>query len=219
MKRMAAVLSVLAATAFAPSAEAQDLEVGGGTEDMGGSGDRTLRLYGGLRLGFGGELEIDPERGPSADDDLLSTIGGQAGVEYVLMDYVSLGGELRLAGINTDSRDDLDIGSDLFIDAVFKPKGRFALNDQLELYGTLPIGLTFISASDDLGDDYSAGPGFNLGIGAGASYFFTDSLGINAEAAYLLYWYGAENETLAGDIEADNSLGQFTLFANAVFAL
>ena len=187
-----------------------------------------LRVYGGLRLGFGGEVEFKPDGGgATSKDDLLLTLGGQGGVDYVIMDFFALGGELRLAGVNTESRDDADIGGDVIIDVAVKPRGRYALSGiPLEIYGTLPIGVSFIKTSGDLnkgGVEFSQGPGLNLGIGAGATYFFTDNLGINGEMAYLMYWYGATSEaTFAGvktKAEADISFGQLSLFANLVYAL
>lgn len=232
-RTLSAIAITLGLTGLTAQASAQDealqeegtVELSDASVDGGavGTGQGKLRLYGGLRLGFGGEIETEVEGGGKGDDDLLATFGAQAGVDYVLMDYVALGGELRLAGVSSDGRDDADIGRDLFIDVVFKPRGRYALADMpLEVYGTLPLGVTFISVNSDI-EDVTAGPGFTLGIGGGATYFFTDKLGVNAEMAYLMYWFGSESELPAiaggGKIEADNSFGQLTLFANLVYAL
>ncbi len=183
-----------------------------------------LRLYGGLRLGFGGETDVELKGvSGSFHDDLLTTFGGQVGADYVVMDYFAIGGELRLASVTTEGADDADADRTMFIDAVVKPRGRYALADvPLELYGTLPLGVTFINLGDDVDDNTSAGPGFTLGVGAGATYFFTDNLGINAEMAYLMYWFGTETDLpgpVARKTEADTSFGQFSLFANLVYAL
>jgi hypothetical protein len=201
--------------------ELSDASVAGG--DVGASQGK-LRLYGGLRLGFGGEIEVEPEGGGSVDIDLATTFGGQVGADYVLMDYVALGGELRLGSVTIDDEDNDDVGRDLYIDVVFKPRGRYVLSGiPLEVYGTLPLGVTFINLNSDVDENSSAGPGFTLGIGGGATYFFTDKLGVNAEMAYLMYWFGSETELPAAlggaKFEADNSFGQLSLFANVVYAL
>ncbi len=210
MKRMQSFLVIsLGLLGLASTATAQD-----------------LRLYGGLRFGVAGEAEFEADNGASADEDLLTTFGGQVGLDYLLMEHLALGGELRLAGVNTEPRDDLDVGRDLIIDIVLKPRVRFALSEAFEIYGTLPFGLTLISTNDDLSSsvvDTSQGPGFNLGVGGGVTYLFTDRVGINFEMAYLMYWYGQTTEATVlgrtGKREIDVSWGQFTLFANLVFAL
>jgi hypothetical protein len=184
-----------------------------------------LSLYGGLRLGFGGEVSIEnDDTGAEGEDDLLATIGLQLGADYVVWDYVAVGGELRLGWVNTDGRDDGDIGRDTFIDIAVKPRGRYAFDNlPLEVYGTLPLGITFIATNGDVEDkggvELSQGPGFNLGIGAGATYFFTDHMGVNGEMAYLMYWWGSEAEVLGATAENSNYAGQFNLFANFVYAL
>ncbi len=210
MKRMPGLLAIsLALLGLAGPAAAQN-----------------LRLYGGLRLGLGGEAEFDPDDGLTVKDDLLTTLGGQVGCDAVLMEHLALGGELRLAGVNTDGRDDNDYGSDLVIDLVLKPRVRFAPTATFEIYGMLPFGLTLINTNDDLNSDLvdtSQGPGFNLGPGGGVTYFFADNVGINFEMAYIMYWYGWTQEATAFGRsvkqEADISWGQFTLFANLVLAL
>jgi hypothetical protein len=181
-----------------------------------------LSVYGGLRLGFGGELSFeDDDTGFEGEDDMLATIGLQAGADYVIWDYIAVGGELRLAWVNTEGRDEADpsIGRDTYIDVVAKPRGRYAFdNIPLEVYGTLPLGITFIATNGDL-EDVSQGPGFNLGVGAGATYFFTDKMGVQGEMAYLMYWYGSEVEVLGTTAEGSNYHGQFNLIANFVYAL
>lgn len=241
MNRTAGALAVIIGlSGITAQTRAEDSEVGDElsaaeiAEGSAASKPGKFRLYGGARLGFGGEVETDPEGGMKSDDDLLTTFGGQIGADYVVMDYVALGAELRVAGLNSDGRDDADIGRDLFVDVLIKPRVRYPVLDTFEVYGTLPLGVTFISVNGDLEDkleagvggasvDVSAGPGFTLGVGAGATYFMTQHVGINAEMAYLLYWYSTEAKvSFAGGSmksESDISLGQFSLLANLVFAL
>lgn len=184
-----------------------------------------LSVYGGLRLGFGGNINFkDDDTDAEADDDMLATIGLQGGADYVLMDYFAVGGELRLAWLNSETRDDGDIGRDLFIDIAVKPRGRYAFgNIPLEVYGALPLGITFIATNGDYEDkinaDISQGPGFNLGFLAGATYFFTEHMGVNGEMGGLMYWFGSEAEVGGVKSSLSNRIGQFNLFANFVYAL
>lgn len=229
--RIRTLISAFGLVCVSVSASAQDEavqetgEVELSSADMDGAAAGSagpLRFYGGFRIGFGGEVENDPDGGTSSDDDLLATPGLQLGADYVLMDYFAAGAELRFGWTNSDFRDDNDVGRDLFVDIDVKPRGRYQLsNIPLEVYATLPLGLTLIATNDDTedltgGNELSQGPGFNLGIGGGATYFFSDHLGVNAEMAYLLYWWGAEVDNGG---ESDLSAGQFTLFFNAVYAL
>jgi hypothetical protein len=194
---------------------------GVGSSSVGSSSGRgavgPLRINVGLHLGLGGDLKLEAdEGGGESEDDLLVTPGLQAGADYVVMDYFSIGGELRLSWFNTDGGDDADIGRSMFFDLDVKPKGRYAFSKiPLEVYGTLPLGLSVAAMNDDTGLD--GGAGFNLGFGPGATYFFTDRIGINTEMLGVFHWWGVEAENGLG--EASARTGQFYWFFNGVFAI
>jgi hypothetical protein len=184
---------------------------GGGTTLSNGS----IALWGGFRLGVGGGADSDP----GGEDDLNATFGLQIGGEYVVWDYVAVGGELRWATLTTETAADFDQDRFSLIDVVVKPRGRYVIDKiGLEVYGTMPLGITFASMPDPL--DGKAG--FTLGIGAGAIYMFTDMIGINAEMAWYGHWFNAEGPAGLGigDVDFDLSTSQFQLFIiNAVFVL
>lgn len=181
------------------------------------------RILAGLHFGFGGELSTDVDTGfglvTGNDPDLEPTIGLQAGVDYLLMDYFALGGELRLSwwkpdrNITPGSQSDPD--RSMYVDIDVKPRGRYQFsNIPLELYGTLPFGLSFAAISDDMPMD--GGPGFNLGFGGGATYFLTPRIGVNTELLGVWHWFDGELDV---GPDTDNRTAQFYWMLNAVFAI
>ncbi len=63
------------------------------------NGRGRLRVYGGVRVGVGGEEEAEIEAGGSLETDMTLTLGAQLGADYVIAQYFALGSELRLASI------------------------------------------------------------------------------------------------------------------------
>jgi hypothetical protein len=180
-----------------------------------------LRVYGGFSVAIGGErsyersfsrqLEIRSEL------DLDPTVGFQGGVDYVVHEYVSIGGEMRLLWSKVDGFDDRDFLWDLAV----KPRGRYAFDDMpLEVYVSLPVGLTAAGIKGRA----EGKAGFNIGLLAGANWFFTENMGVNLELGWLFHKYGIEVRseidglgafTAKGDIKAN----QFVLLCpNFIYA-
>lgn len=177
-----------------------------------------LRILGGLHFGGGGDLRVDPDGGGgSVETSLAPVVGLQAGVDYVMMKWFALGGELRATFFNTKDNADADVGRSTYIDIDVKPRGRYAFEFPLEVYGMLPMGLTIAALNDDWVAD--GGAGFNLGFGGGATYFFTDKIGVNSEMAAIWHWFGAEYPGFGGTVDAGVRTAQFYLFLNFVYAL
>jgi hypothetical protein len=177
-----------------------------------------LRILGGLHFGGGGDLRVDPDGGGSSEASLAPQVGLQAGVDYVMMDYFALGGELRATFWNTNVGADNDVGRSTFIDINVKPRGRYAFEFPLEVYGMLPMGLSIAALNDD--QPFDGGAGFNLGFGGGANYFFTDKIGVNSELAAVWHWFGAEVDLpFGGTVDAAMRTAQFYMFLNFVYAL
>lgn len=175
-----------------------------------------LTVFGGVRLGLGGEAQADP----GGEDDMISTLGLQGGADYVIMDYFAIGGELRISAWGTDFQDDADNGRSLLFDFVARPRGRYVFEGMpLEAYGTLPLGLSIPSINDDWSADGAAG--FTLGIGAGANYFVSDRLGFGGELIYMKHWIGIETNFASGVVgrDYDLSLGQINFVGNVIYAL
>jgi hypothetical protein len=172
-----------------------------------------LRVYGGFSLAVGGnasyELEVFGEE-REFEADLDPTFGlTLPGIEYVVMDYFSIGGELRWLFFKQDGDD----GRSFLWDIVVKPKGRYAFsNIPLEVYGALPLGLTV----PGLKGEAEGGVGFNLGLVGGATWFFNERMGINAEIGWHYHRFGMDAR---GD-DVPVSMNQFLLLSpNFVYVL
>ncbi len=177
---------------------------------------RGLSVYAGLVLGAGGEIDS----GSAGEDDLEPTLGFVTGLDYLLTrytPYAAVGGELRLASFNTDYGDSLGHDRSWFLDLVAKPRGRYAFSEKLEVYLTLPFGLSYFMISDDWSED--GGVGFNLAIGPGATFMINELFGVNLEALYLWHWFEAESSAYGAQQEIDERLGQMTFLASLVLKL
>ena len=186
----------------------------------GGLARGSIALTGGIHLGMGGKASIDIPGPLDAEDDLVATIGLQLGAEYVMLDYLALGGELRLSGVNTKGADDADVGRDMLTDIVVKPRGRYVFETiGLEAFAQLPFGVSIPNINDKKTGDASVG--FTLGAGLGASYFFSEKWGISSDFTWLFHWYGVEETNLSNNDKVDSTvkLSQFHWFINAVYAL
>ena len=231
--RTLGALVVTAACALASPALAQDQETGAVSVSASASGPRAsssrggsarnpgrIRINAGLHFGGGGEWELDGEGG-GGEADMDPHVGLQAGAEYILFEYFALGGELRLTWWKPDDNELFvgDVDRSMFFDLNVKPRGRYQFDRfPLEVYGTLPMGLSIANMDNDTNLD--GGAGFNLGFGGGATYFFTSLIGINAEILGVWHWFDADFDTpVGGDIDTDNRIAQFYFLLNAVIAL
>jgi Outer membrane protein beta-barrel domain len=183
----------------------------------------SVRLYGGLWLGFGGKAEVDYTgplgiRASAPNDKQVTTVGGQVGVDVPVMRFLSLGAEARFGAFNSKYLHDNRVGRSKLIDLDFKPRLTFPLPRlPLELYFTTPIGLTIPVLADDFGNGSTvdAKPGWNLGIGAGLNFWLTRRVALNVEPNYLMHWFDLDLPVGSGSVK----LQQFTLFFNVVVAL
>lgn len=168
-----------------------------------------LRVFGGFSLAVGGDLQVEGRDGP----DLDATVGLQGGVDYVVMDYFAIGGEMRFLFPKYDGYDDRHFLWDL----VVKPRGRYEFaNLPLEVYGALPIGLTVAG----LDGPAEGKPGFTIGLLGGATWFFTENIGVNAEVGWMFHKFGGELGFGRWRTEYDYKMNQFLLLCpNFVWAL
>ena len=176
-----------------------------------------LRLLGGAHFGIGGSLEGD--RFPfDGEYDLATTYGGHVGVDAVVFRFFAIGGEVRAAAFNTEEAERRNIDRSFLVDIDVKPRLRIPFARQrFELYFSTPVGLTIPVLSDDISADgrVDGKPGWNLGLGGGMTFFFTEHFGLNLEPMYVMRWFGVEGP---GGTELDLKMRQFTLFTNAVIA-
>jgi hypothetical protein len=168
--------------------------------------DRT-RIYGGVWLGFGGDIEV---HGYDVGD-MGKTIGGQTGVDVLVARYFSLGGEVRVGGFDVGHFDDRS----RLIDLDFKPRLRLPLrHTPIELYLTTPIGLTIPRLSDIRGQGTDENIGWNVGFGGGANFWITHNFAINVEPIYLIHKFGLDGTDGNGNV----TVKQFSILINAVWA-
>jgi len=168
-----------------------------------------LRVYGGFSVAVGGNrTEESPILG-ELDLSLDPTVGFQGGADYVIMDYFSIGGEMRFLWSKVNGAGDRDFLWDIDV----KPRGRYPFKKiPLEVYGALPIGLTVPAISNEP----EGKPGFNVGLVGGATWWFTSKMGLNAELGWVFHKYSRE----IFDVTTDLSMNQFLLLCpNFVYAL
>ncbi len=182
-----------------------------------------LRIYGGLWLGFRGTWDNDLKGpfgvGATGNDDLITTVGGQFGVDYVLMRFFALGGELRVGGVNTKTYDDANFDRSKLVDIDLKPRLRFAPRHlPFEVYGTVPFGMTIPKLSNDLQNlaNLDEHVGWNIGVGGGVSVFPLPHFGLNVEPLWLFHKFKVDGPLSTSDRV---SLRQFALLLNLVLAL
>jgi hypothetical protein len=173
-----------------------------------------IRVYGGVSVALGGsrnydfDSELDNIFENLPNTDLDPTLGFQGGADYVVMDYFSIGGEMRFLWTKMDGVGDRDFLWDLDV----KPRGRYAFKKiPLEVYGALPIGLTVAGISGEP----EGKVGFNIGLVGGANWFFTKKMGINAEMGWLFHRYGVDFPLGSVDV----TMNQFLLLCpNFIYA-
>jgi hypothetical protein len=178
-----------------------------------------LRFFGGFRLGVGGQFVSMNNN--VVDVDARPSVGLQAGVDYVLMDYFAIGGETRLNWVKPDVNGVSSNDSRIMLwDLVVKPRGRYQFHNlPLELYGTLPVGMSVANFDNDT--DIDGGAGATLGLLGGANYFFTDHMGINAELGAMFHWiHGSVDLNFGRSADIRYRLAQCSLLqVNFVYAL
>lgn len=168
-----------------------------------------LRVYGGIRLDVAGNfVYMDAPVDRHADP----TIAFQGGVDYLLHEYFALGGEMRFNFVKEDG----DNERQFLWDLVVKPRGRYQFtNIPLELYGALPVGLSVAAGLHNLDGGASA----TLGLLGGATYFFTEHLGINGETGAMFHWIHNSESQFARTVDLHRRLAQFSLFSvNCMYA-
>ncbi len=166
------------------------------------------RLYGGVWLGFGGDIEVD---GYGDAGDLGKTIGGQFGVDYRFLRLLSLGAEVRIGGFDVDGFDKRN----RLIDLDFKPRLYLPLNAPVEIYATVPIGLTIPRLADIDGRGADTNVGWNVGVGPGINVFLGHGIGLNVEPIWMFHHFSYDASIANGDI----TVKQFAILINLLFGL
>lgn len=156
-------------------------------------------------LGFGslststevGNVTVTPD-----DCCSLSPSFGLAGqYVYPIIPFFAVGGMLGVTSWRSSAEG--DGGRNLNLDLAVVPIGKYAVLDDLELFVSLPIGLTLNFLNEDASNsqlfipllrtgggtnvDAGAALGFMLEITAGARYALSESFGLTGELGYSLH--------------------------------
>ncbi len=151
-------------------------------------------------LGVGDEGTYTSEFFDTEDDPELDPTGG-FGVHalYEVLPYLDVGGRVAALWWQADEAwpkgtPMADHGTLVDIDALFKGKYRL-LDDRLEVYGKVPVGLT-VSVVEELRGvtEGRTGVGANVGVLAGASWTFLKRYGIFLEFGYSFHWMKHEGK-------------------------
>lgn len=205
------------ASMFASAAFAQDLE---------NSDDGHLDVK--LMLGLGGEAELDVDNdlgaGDSQDD---MELGYGLGVAYMvpLHRYFALGGQLAVFSWTTERLDEANADRNMLIDLSLVPQLKYAVSRSVELYASLPLGLTIDAWGEDefANAEVTGGLGFNLALMLGVRGAIGDSWGLLGELGYVYHAFShtLEVDTPVGTAENDFdiSTGQIGLNAGVWFQL
>jgi len=214
--RFAAITAI--AICVSSSALAQDLK----NEDDGHFAAK-------LMLGFGGEAEVEVddiagfEFDAGGQTDMEMTYGVGLSYMHPLHEYFALGGQLALLSWTTDGLEDTDADRSSMIDLSLVPQLKYAVMDNLELYASLPLGLTFGFFGEDeiLTLDVGGGFGFNAALMLGARVALSDGFGLLGELGYAYHavTYPVEEQLSGADADLDISMGQLALNLGVWFQL
>jgi len=179
-----------------------------------------------LMLGFGGEGEIEADDlggvGVDGEGDLEASYGIGAAFMQPLHEYFALGGQLSFLSWTSDLAEDLDFDRSTLLDLAIVPQAKYAVMDNLELYASLPLGLTFDFFGEDdwFGAEVEDGFGFNLALLLGVRVGLNDDFGLLGELGYAYHAFSHGTETAIGEgPDLEISLGQLALNVGGYFQL
>ncbi len=213
----------------------------GGTQPMGGGPDMDPRVFVFGNLAFGGEIEpeIETETTVNGQTNTNTTDGQQADMEtsnafgvhfgVPVHRFFTVGGRVSYVSYITEALDqqDFDRLGLLNIDAA--PKARYTLaGGSAEIYATVPVGVTLNFPNQDLQDtigdnaEYNTTVSWNISLLGGASYKFTDSIGVFAEGGLYnqnVKWVAkGSSQNTEATVTTTGSFAQFGMLAGAFFS-
>jgi len=199
-----------------------------------------------LQLGLGGSAEFSVSREGrtvAQESDIGVSFGAAGQYVHPLHKYFALGGALGFLTWQSSAGSDADGGRNFLFDLTAVPQGKFALLDNtLELYLGLPIGLGLDVLNEVNARSSVSFPAFGVGAGAsvegdtaigfvigvlfGVRYQLLDSLGLLVELGYVYRTFGHTITTNIGsgglvavrnESDVNVSFGQFALNLGVYF--
>ena len=207
------VLVLVCIAAFSSSALAQEIR-----------NDTDAYLAGKLLLGFGGdaEFELDELGGIDGETDMELSYGLGFSYMHPLHENFVLGGQLGIASWTVDAFEDADFDRNSWIDISVVPQARLAVTDIVELYASLPLGITFdfIGEDDIFGAEADTGFGFNFALMFGVRVAVDEDWGLLGELGYALHSFSHGTEVLGQEgPDLEVSAGQLQLNLGAYYSL
>ncbi|MEY4577897.1 MAG: hypothetical protein RL701_2600 [Pseudomonadota bacterium] len=190
-----------------------------------------------LQLGLGSEVsrtlaDIIPGFDARENANLDVSIGVAGQYVHPLHKYFAIGGQVGLLswassdiGLSNGSRN-------VLFDLAALPVGRYQVMRELELYATVPLGLSFdflndvsreyrTNAGNIASIDGGAAVGFMIGFLAGVRYQLSQSVGLLGELGFVhrTYSHSVTATFGAGSLDGDLSVsfGQFAMNFGAYF--
>lgn len=155
----------------------------GGTMSTGGSATAGVNLN---SINIGGGVAVTG----SGSDKLRLSYGGGAQYMHPLHRYFALGGLFAAQSWQSRAGNSTNASRNLLLDLSLVPQGKLAVSDTIELYISVPIGLTvdfFNQASlsaAGLSVSADTGVGYNLSLLFGARFALSRAVGLLAEIGY-----------------------------------
>jgi hypothetical protein len=195
-------LGSVAVAAFPHDALAQDLE-----------NETDGYIAGKLAVAFGGAVQVEVQGMDGGGDDMEASYGINIPYTYALHDWFALGTQLALQSWTTSDLESLDIDRSVLVDIALVPQGKTAVSKGLELYVSMPVGVTFdfFSEARFAGGEVSGGLGFNLGLFLGMRVALAERWGLLGELGYSYHQFShsLKYPMLDQDIDLDIGFGQF----------
>jgi hypothetical protein len=190
-----------------------------------------------LQLGLGSEAsrtlsDVIPRFDVREEANLDVSFGVAGQYVHPLHKYFAIGGQV---GLLTWASSDLGLSDgsrNVVFDLAVLPVGKYQLLRELELYATIPLGLSFDFLNDvsreyrssvgNIGEiDGGAAVGFMLGFLAGVRYQLSQSVGLFGELGFVHRTYSHTVTASFGALNVDGDLsvsfGQFTMNFGAYF--
>ena len=171
---------------------------------LGAGGDMGMDQAGGAQIAFRGRPSV------SAPMHASAAFGLQ--YEYPIHRYILVGGLLGFGTWNNSFLNDSRIERSWFVDVDVVARARYPLMDgKIELYVSLPLGLSVSPLDDKLGDltgtDWSTGIGWNIGLHAGVQWYFYRFLGAFFEFGWTYRGFGGRTTERLGGLTGEYDWG------------
>ncbi|MDH5674495.1 MAG: hypothetical protein OEZ06_20375 [Myxococcales bacterium] len=185
-----------------------------------------------LLLGFGGEAEYDSQNvnvNVQGQSDLEASLGLGGRYMAPLHKHFALGGALGFLSWQTNARDNNNLDRSSLLDLSLVPAGVLPVGRDLELYLSLPLGLTLGFGNEEAAAsaggvtmatvETDPGVGLNLGLMFGLRVPVSGSIGFLGELGFSYHAFSQDvtsritvlGNTTSTTAEVDVSMGQLAM--------